>query len=297
MFNFPLHFCKAKLMSVYSSIAAAVFFMHIFAVTQNLMAEETQAILVPETYDYTKHAKHVASKFQGQHGVFLFLGDSNTYANQNTAWARGGEGLNGQEKAFVAWSHGGKRNDKDGWYLASVDVPSGRSHTAASGVRADQYLVGGKGGLPALPEIIKKYQPQLALYMLGTNDLSAGRPVEKYIADVEKAIDSLEGAGTVVILSTLPPLRGKVKEVAEYNAALRDLAKQKQVPCLDLFGEMKARAGDQMEQNYLSQDGVHLTADKARGPANAENLRTCGYLLRCYLAVHKGIEVKAKVFD
>ena len=259
-------------------------------------AEEPRPIQAAETYDYTAAAKKVASNFHGTPGVFLQLGDSITYANQNTAWARG-EGLNEKEKAFVAWSHGGKHNDTDGWYLASVDVPSGRSHTAASGVRADQYLAGGKGGLPALAEIIKKYQPQLALYMLGTNDISANRPADKYIADVEKTIDLLEASGAVVILSTLPPYRGKSKEVEAYNTKLRDLAKRRQLPCLDLFAEMKARAGDQMEQAYLGKDGIHLSHDKARGPANAENLASCGYLLRCYLAVHKGIEVKEKVFD
>src|SRR5262249_20738748 len=153
---------------------------------------------------------------------------------------------------FLKWSHAGERNDADGWYLASVDVPSGRSHTAASGVRSDEYLKGGKGGLPSLADIIKKYNPQMALYMLGTNDISGGRPVRQYIADVEKAIDMLLANGTVVIVSTLPPYRGKAKQVEDYNAALRELAKKKQVPLIDLHAEMKARAGDDMEKLYLS---------------------------------------------
>jgi len=32
-------------------------------------------------------------------------------------------------------------------------------------------------------------------------------------------------------------------------------------------------------------------------PATEENLKKSGYLLRCYLAVHKGMEVKTKVLD
>lgn len=263
----------------------------------SLSAADDKPIQAPEGYDYAAASKKIAGKFSGTPGVYLHLGDSITYANQNTAWARGGQGHTPEEKAFIGWSHGGKRNDNDGWYLASVDVPNGRSHTAASGVKADQYLAGGKGGLPPLAEIVKKHKPQLALYMLGTNDISGGRPVAQYIADVEKAVEVLHGAGTVVILSTLPPYKGKTKEVESYNAALRDLAKKKQLPLIDLYAEMKARAGEQMEQSYLSGDGVHLSHDKAGGPANAENLRSCGYLLRCYLAVHKGIEVKAKVLD
>lgn len=248
----------------------------------------------PPDYDYAAAMKKVAGKFGGTPGVYLHLGDSITYANQNTAWARGGQNQTAEEKAFLKWSHAGERNDKDGWYLASVDVPSGRSHTAASGVRSDEYLKGGKGGLPALAEIIKKYNPQLALYMLGTNDISANRPVDAYTKDVEKALDMLLDNGTVVILSTLPPYRGKQKQVEAYNAALRDLAKKKQVPLLDLFAEMQARAGADAEKNYLSNDGVHLTFQPANGPATEENLKKSGYLLRCYLAVHKGMEVKDK---
>jgi lysophospholipase L1-like esterase len=262
-----------------------------------LAADDPALKASKEGYDYTAALKAVAAKFKGKPGVYLHLGDSITYANQNTAWARGGQGQTADEKAFLKWSHAGERNDSDGWHLASVDVPSGRSHTAASGVRADEYLKGGKGGLPSLADILKKYNPQLALYMLGTNDISAGRPVGQYGADVEKAIDMLLNNGTVVILSTLPPYRGKAKQVEEYNAALRQLAKSKQVPLLDLHAEMKARAGDEMEKAYLSNDGVHLTFQPANGPASDDNLKKSGYLLRCYLAVHKGMEVKARVID
>lgn len=248
-----------------------------------------------EKYDYAAAMKKVAAKFKGNPGVYLHLGDSITYANQNTAWARGGEGQSPDEKAFLKWSHAGERNDSDGWYLASDDVPNGRSHTAASGVRSDEYLKGGKGGLPPLADIVAKYKPQLALYMLGTNDISAGRAPAQYIADVEKAVDLLLNQGTVVIVSTLPPYRGKAQQVQAYNQALRELAAKKQIPLLDLYAEMQARAGEQMEQAYLSGDGVHLSHDPARGPATEENLRKSGYLLRCYLAVHKGREVQQKL--
>jgi lysophospholipase L1-like esterase len=260
-------------------------------------AADDPALKAKESYDYAAAMKQVAAKFKGKPGVFLHIGDSITYANQNTAWARGGQGQTAEEKAFLKWSHAGERNDSDGWYLASVDVPSNRSHTAASGLRSDELLKGGKGGLPSLSEIINKYKPQLALYMLGTNDITAGRPVAQYSADVEKALDMLLANGTVVIVSTLPPYRGKAKQVEEHNAALRNLAKIKQVPLIDLHAEMKARAGDQMETAYLSNDGVHLSFPSANGPANEENLKKSGYLLRCYLAVHKGMEVKAKVLD
>jgi lysophospholipase L1-like esterase len=277
---------------------ATAFFCACLSCCATLAADDDAALKASkESYDYAAAMKPIAAKFKGMPGVYLHLGDSITYANPNTAWARGGQGQTAAERAFLQWSHAGRRNDSDGWYLASVDVPSGRSHTAASGVRSDEYLKGGKGGLPPLADILKKYNPQLALYMLGTNDISAGRPVGMYIGHVEKAVDALLDNGTVVILSTLPPYRGRTKQVDEFNAALCDLAKKKQIPLIDLYAEMKARAGDDMEKLYLSNDGVHLSAQPANGPANEENLKKSGYLLRCYLAVHKGMEVKARVFD
>ena len=172
-------------MKTIASVAASFFL--VFPTISR--AADDSAVKAKEPYDYAAAMKQVAAKFKGTPGVFLHLGDSITYANPNTGWARGGQGHTAEEKAFLKWTHAGERNDSDGWYLASVDVPSGRSHTAASGCRADEFIKGGKGGLPALAEIIKKYNPQLALYMLGTNDISAGRPVAAYIADVEKAID------------------------------------------------------------------------------------------------------------
>ena len=277
--------------------ACALFCLTAWGLLATSLAKADDALKSKERYDYAPEMKQVAKKFKGTPGVFLHLGDSITYANQNTAWARGGKGHNDEEKAFLKWSHAGKRDDTDGWYLASVDVPRGRSHTAASGVRADEYLKGGKGGLPSLAEMVKKYNPQLALYMLGTNDISAGRKVEDYIKDVEKSLDLLHANGTVVILSTLPPYRGKADRVAAFNTSLRELATRRKVPLLDLYQEMQARAGDEMEKNYLSADGVHLTYASAAGPATPENLKISGYLLRCYLAVHKGREVKAQVLD
>ncbi len=269
----------------------------LFVLTTRAASAGESPFKAPESYDYTAAMKQVAAKFKGKPGVFIHIGDSITYANQNTAWARGGKGHSAEVKAFLKWSHAGARNDSDGWWLASVDVPSGRSHTAASGVRADQYLKGGRGGLPSLAEILQKYNPQLALYMLGTNDITAGRPVAAYLADVEKAIDALHANGTIVILSTLPPYRGRAKQVDSYNAALREVAKKRQLPLIDLHAEMIRRAGDNAEKAYLSKDGVHLSFPFASGPTTEDNLRQSGYLLRCYLAVHKGMEVKAKVLE
>ena len=254
------------------------------------------------TSDYAAAMRRVATRFAGTPGVYLQIGDSLTYASSNTAWARDGLDHTPAEAAFLRWSHAGRRDQRDGWHLASVDVaddgvPPGRSHPAASGLRSDELLAGGKAGLSPLAEMLEHYRPQLALYLLGTNDLLAGRPAERYVADVERAAELMLARGTVPILSTLPPCRGHADRVDADNTAVRALARRLRLPLIDLHAEMRARAGEEMERVYLAEDGVHLTHEPARGPVTAANLARCGYLLRCYLAVHKGMEVKAAVLD
>lgn len=251
-----------------------------------------------EPYDYEPAMKAVAARFRGTPGVFLHLGDSNTYARHNTACANGGASFGVNAGAFLEWSHRGLRNENDGWWLAAVDIPeSSRSHTAATGVRADEFLLGGKRGLPALAEIIARYNPQLALYMLGTNDALHARPVADYVKDVETAMDLLIRNGTVPILSTIPPLRQHDQLINEYVAALRALARRKHLPLLDLHAEMSIRSGPAFVYSYLRDDGIHLTTTASSGPPSEENLKRSGYLLRCYLAVYKGLEVKERVLD
>src|SRR5258706_10792456 len=98
--------------------------------------------------DYADAMKKVAAKFTGKEGVVIHLGDSITYANQYSGWARSGKGKTPQEEAACKWMHCGADNDTDGWFLARVDLPGNRSDTAVSGIRSNEYLAGGKSGIP-----------------------------------------------------------------------------------------------------------------------------------------------------
>jgi lysophospholipase L1-like esterase len=247
-----------------------------------------------ESYDYAPAMKEVAKKFKGTQGVIVLMGDSITYANQNTAWALAGAGQSAEVKAFLKWSHAGERNDLDGYHNARVDMPGNRSNTAASGVTTGGYLNGGHGGLPALSEILKKFNPQMVVYMLGTNDVKQGQQPAAIIPNVEKSLDAILANGTIPILSTIPPMTGKNPQVEAYNAELKKLAEKKKIPLLDLFGEMKAVNADL--DKWLS-DGVHLTFANAGGAPTAENFKNAGYLLRCYCNIMKMMEVKARVID
>jgi len=255
-----------------------------------------------ESWDYAPAMWEVAKKFTGRQGVVLHLGDSITYASPYTAWARRGKGKTREDEEFLRWSHCGERNNLDGWYLASVDVREGRSYTAAGGVRSDQYLAGGHNGLASLDEMIRKYNPQMAVVMLGTNNAWQGRGVASYRADMEKIVSRLLGNGTIVVLSTIPPLTGNTSLVRQYNDSLWELAEGRRLPVIDYHGEILARRpGTTWDGTLLEKGDAHPTASRAgvtpESRPTPRNLRESGYLLRGWLSVKKLAEVKRRVVD
>jgi|SRR5579862_236673 len=261
----------------------------------------TLLLLQAAPSDYAETMKKVASKFTGKDGVVIHLGDSITYANQYGGWARGGKGRTPQEDAALKWMHCNDNNDSDGWYLARVDRPGNRSDTAVSGIRSYEFLEGGKGGIPPMAEVVKKYNPQIAIVMLGTNDANGGRTPAQYKADMTKVVDLLVANGTIPILSTLPPIKGKDDLVKSFNAVLAELVKEKKLPIIDYYGEILKRRPTDWLGTLISDDGVHPTGDHGGASPSSEptedNLKNSGYLLRGVLSVRKIAEVKAKVLD
>jgi lysophospholipase L1-like esterase len=231
----------------------------------------------------------------------LSLGDSLTYANQSTRWARNPQGGAADDKAVLSWSHAGKRDDSDGWHLASLDAPGGgRSETAVSGIRTDEYIRGGKAGIRPLQETIAKYRPQVAFVLLGANDASAGRKPDDVAKDMATILDALLANGTIPVLQLVAPRAAVAKDELsrKYNEKYLELARARKIPIIDLYGEFKTRApGDAWQTQLLGKDGVHFTHELSGGPPTDENLAKCGYLLRCWLAVQKLKEIKTKVID
>ena len=253
-----------------------------------------------ESWDYAPAMREVAKRFRGTEGVVLHLGDSITYASPYTAWARAGEGKSAEDEAILQWSHCGEENDRDGWWLAHVDLPAGGSYTAAGGIRADQYLAGGLKGMASLDEIVRKYNPQIAVLMLGTNDAWASRPPDQYVADMETIVKRLLDNRTIVILSTIPPLIDNLELHGKYNEELWKLAERHRLPVIDYYGEILARRpGMTWDGTLLYKGDGHPTADMSGvTPTSAptpENLRESGYLLRGWLSVKKLAEVKGRV--
>ncbi|MFN0019128.1 MAG: SGNH/GDSL hydrolase family protein [Pirellulaceae bacterium] len=255
-----------------------------------------------QDWDYVSAMSKVAARFKGRPGVVLHVGDSITYANPYGQWARFGKGQSDEDKALLKWMHSGAGDDTDGWFLAGFDHPDGgRSHTAAGGMRADELLKGGKQKLPPLAELLKKYQPQMVVLMIGTNDVAQGRMTEDYIKDVETAVSTILETGSICILSTIPPYFGQPEASAKYNDGLRGLAKKHSLPIIDYELEIMRRRPRDWNGTLMQKYDAHPSGGDEKVNSSSEpteaNLATSGYLLRGWLSVKKIGEVKRTVLE
>jgi lysophospholipase L1-like esterase len=256
---------------------------------------------LPQPWDYGPSMKRVAQRFHGRQGVVLHVGDSITYANPYSQWAVAGAGRTEADLDLLDWMHGGASDDTDGWWLCRVDLPGGRSHTACGGLRLDELLAGGRSGLPALARLLDTYKPQVVVLMIGTNDVSAGRAVVAYRADLQRAVDLMLGQGIICVLSTIPAHPGRPDLGRAYNDAVREVAQARALPLIDYEREILKRRPDDWNGTLLQRNDVHPTADQGGATPSseptAENLRNSGYLLRGWLSVRKIGEVKRTVLD
>ncbi|HVA46675.1 MAG TPA: GDSL-type esterase/lipase family protein [Pirellulales bacterium] len=257
---------------------------------------------IAEPWDYAPAMRQVAARGKGRAGVVLHIGDSLTYSNPYGQWARLGAGKTDVDKQALACMHTGADDDRDGWWLCRFDHPDGgRSHTAAGGLRLDELLAGGKQGLPSLAELLDRYRPQAVVLMIGSNDASVGRDRKQFHEQLVAAVSLALDRGVVCVLSTIPPHPRNPELAKHYNESVREVARGRNLPLIDLEREILARRPNDFNGTLLEKDDVHLSA--VRGELNSaseptdENLRQIGYLLRGWLSVRKLAEVKRRVFD
>ncbi len=263
--------------------------------------------VVKESWDWAAAMIPVARKWMGTEGKIMLLGDSVTYTNHSTRWARAGKdaaGASDSDKAILAWSHADDgRADTNGWWLAVVDKVPGevsRSETCAAQLQLDQAIQGGHNGLPSVAQLIKTYNPQVAFILLGGADVVAQRETEACLKDMNTILELFLANGTVPVLITLPPRKIDWRQqlTTALNARCLSLAAMRKLPVIDLYGEIVSRQGGEKYLGTLvTADGTTLTYDKSAGPPTEENLKSCGYLLYNYLTVQKLKEVKEKVLD
>jgi hypothetical protein len=141
---------------------------------------------------------------------------------------------------------------------------------------------------------LKDLNPEVALIMFGTNDLS-GLEVKEYETKTRQVVQKCLDNGTIVILSTPPPRHGLAEKAAVFAEAVRKVARELKVPLTDYHAEILKRRPDDWDgamekfsqyQGYdvptlISRDGGHPSNPrKYANDYSAEGLRNNGYVLR-----------------
>lgn len=97
-------------------------------------------------------------------------------------------------------------------------------------------------------------RPAIALVMLGTNDVEevGARGFRRNLAGV---VSEIERAGTIPIVSTIPPRRGLYADKSErFNREIALLAANRRIPLWNYWRQM---AAPRVPSDGLSNDGVH----------------------------------------
>ena len=156
-----------------------------------------------------------------------------------------------------------------------------------------------RNGLQVIDKALPVHNPETAIIMFGTNDIERGNVKDRKFAEemaavIKKCLDN----GTVVILSTIPPRRNWQEKVNEFNAAIKALANELQIPLVDYYAEVLKRRPDDWDGTLISKvDGCHPTAGGKIEDWNAEALKSNGYALRNYLTFKKYGEVYENILS
>ena len=246
--------------------------------------------------DWVSQMKQVRRKFTGQKGTFAHFGDSITVSMAFWAslpYARKNASAD-MEQAFQRVNKYMRPECWRDWKGAQFGSEGGMTIRWAQ-QNVDQWL--------------KRLNPEVALIMFGTNDLHS-LELDEYRAKLREVVRKCLDNGTVVILSTIPPRHGFNEKAEKFVQAIREVARDMQVPLTDFYTEILKRRPNDWDgalekfsqfQGYdvptlLARDGVHPShPQKYMGDYSEEALSNCGFSLRNYLVLMKYAEVMEKV--
>jgi hypothetical protein len=154
---------------------------------------------------------------------------------------------------------------------------------------------------------LKKMDPEVAVIMFGTNDLSQVTAKE-YDTSTRAVVEKCLKNGTVVILTTIPPRAGMEKKAAAFADVQRKIAADLKVPLIDYHAEiMKLRPDDwngglpqfkddAAKDGYqvptlIAADGVHPSNPSKFQDYSADSLKKNGYQLRSVLTLNAYADV------
>jgi lysophospholipase L1-like esterase len=233
--------------------------------------------------DWVPAMQDVHKGFKGKPGYVAQLGDSITYSM--AFWSA------------MGWADVTAHIPDDGM----PKEPQGKKwKNALSGFRDKGAKNGNYSGwrvgnlLKVVDQVIAEKKPEVALIMIGTNDVRGNKVPDGYEKGLETVITKLKAASCVPIISTIPPMRGKKDGVDGANAIIKKLAAKHKLPLVDYHGEILKRNPNDWDGRLISKDGVHPSGGKSQDWSDA-NLSNCGYALRNQLCFMKLRDVYFKV--
>jgi lysophospholipase L1-like esterase len=228
----------------------------------------------------------VHAGFQGTAGYVAQFGDSITYSM--AFW-----------KPF-SWS------DPDA-YLPDDGLPKRppekrwRDTILGAGNEGKEAVAGNYSGwtaahlLAAVPGVLERNKPEVAIVMIGTNDSRGNKLRPTYAEELAKIVELCRAAHCIPILSTIPPMRGCSDSVAEANKIVQALAARLKLPLVDYHAAILKHAPDgKWDGTLISGDGVHPSGGDTH-VFSKENLAKSGYALRNYVSFLGYREVYFKV--
>jgi hypothetical protein len=247
---------------------------------------------------WVKSMQEVHAKFSGKPGTLALFGDSITVSK--AFWAP----LQSEPKGLPADIAKSRR------VVAKHMLPE-----CWDKWRGPEY--GNDGGQTAkwaednVEKWLKKLNPECAVIMFGTNDLTRS-DVKIYDAQMRKVIEKCLANGTVVILTTIPPRAGQEKKAKEFAEAARKIAADLKLPLVDYHGEIlkrrpddwngadaKVRKGEKdvyQVPTLVSGDGVHPSYPRQFSDYSDDALKRNGYQLRTVLTLNAYADVITHVF-
>jgi len=226
-----------------------------------------------ESLDWVEPMRKVHAGFDGKQGYVAQFGDSITHSL--AFWSPLGWD---EPQRYLEKDDGlPKKPKSERWrdvILGTRD--KGPEHGNYSGWRVGNLL-------GRVDKVLETHQPEAAIIMIGTNDISGGKVPAGYRKGVETIVEKCLAAHCIPILNTIPPRRGRRQAVEEANRIIREIAKDKKVPLVDYYREiLRLRPGDSWQGTIIGEDGVHPTAGKTN-VYTTENMKQSGYALRNWL--------------
>lgn len=236
--------------------------------------------------DWANTVRQAQARFSGKKGTLAHFGDSITVT-----------------MAYWAPLRQARHNAPPEMEQAYQKVASRLQPECWSDWKGPQF--GSEGGRTArwaaerIGEWLQKLNPEVAVILFGTNDLSVAS-VEEYRAQMQTLVRQCLENGTIPILTTIPPRHGFVEKSAQFAEAVRELSREWKVPLVDYHAEILKRRPNDWDgaldafRNYngydvptlIARDGVHPSnPTRYQNDYSEEGMSHNGYVLRNYLTL------------